>query len=297
MGSSRWDPTDWQQHATRTASQTQQQIFTQRALHTDLNPLGKIRESCDSAANPLSTPIIIGVDDTGSMGVLAETIIKSGLGVIMQEIYDRKPVTDPHVLCAAIGDVECDRSPLQVTQFEASVVLADQVKNFHIEGGGGGNGGESYPLLWYFAAYQTRCDSQIKRGKKGYLFTIGDECPHLNLSKSQIIGVFGGCEADYGIRELLDLVQQQWEVFHLIVRPHSGQPVMETWKSLLGERAMLVSDHTKLAEVIVSTIQVIEGHDHAAVAQSWSGDTSLVVAEATRGLVARGASGSGVVRL
>jgi hypothetical protein len=291
MGSGRWDPTDWATHKSSTASRTRAEIFTSSSLDKDLDPSTiKVRESVDSEKNPNSTPIIVGVDVTGSMGSLAETIIKHGLGVIMLEIYDRKPVSDPHVLCMAIGDAYMDRAPLQVTQFEASIVLAEQVKKFWLEGGGGGNRGESYSLAWYFAAFKTKCDAITKRGRKGYLFTIGDEAPLDRITKDQIKRVFGDdAEADMLTNELLSVLQQNWEVFHLIVKPVPSQEVQSTWAGLLGERAIFVSDQEKLAEVIVSTIQVIEGHDAAAVADSWSGDTSLVVRDAIGSLTKAGA--------
>jgi len=298
MGSSRWDPSDWATHTTKTASQSRAQIFTQRDLHEDLDPARiAVRESCDSPANPLSTPIILAVDETGSMGELAELIIKKDLGIIMQEVYDRKPVTDPHIMCMAVGDAYSDRSPLQVTQFEASIVLADQLKNFHLEGNGGGNGGESYTLAWYFAAFKAKCDAQIKRGRKGYLFTIGDEAPHDKLTKDQIKHFVGvDAESDMETKDLLSIVSQHWEVFHLIIKPAYPRAVT-TWRALLGERAIEVDDHTKLAEVVVSTIQVIEGADADQVASSWSGGTAVTVANAVRGLTKTGAAGAGVSRL
>ena len=297
MGNARWSPQDWGINATKTATQSRAQIFTQSNIHPDLDPKNiKVRESVDSAANPNSTPIILACDETGSMGEMAELIIKKGLGVIMQEIYDRKPVPDPHICAMAFGDAFCDHAPLQVSQFEASIVLAEQMKHFYLEGNGGGNGGESYSLPWYFAAYKTHCDAIIKRGRKGYLFTIGDETPHDTLTKDQIKQIMGDdVEADLETHDLLSLISPHWEVFHLIVKPVHHQN-FDRWTDLLGERAIRVSDHEKLAEVIVSTIQVIEGADVDDVTKSWSGDTSLVVASAVGALAKRQAH-AGVHRL
>jgi len=297
MGSSRWSPTDWDGYSATTQKKSQHQIFTSSSLNADLNPLNiKVRESVDSAANPKSTPLILAVDETGSMGYLATEIIQKGLGIVMKEVYDRKPISDPHIMCIAVGDSKCDRSPLQATQFEADLALADQMEKFHIEGGGGGNGGESYHLVWYFAAMKTKTDSMMKRKKKGYLFTIGDEPPHMTLTKDEITRVFGdNAEADFTSRDLLDMASQSYEVFHLIINP--GEYSDSRWKELLGERAIAVTDHTKLAEVIVSTMQVIEGEDADTVINSWSGDTSLVVRNAVNSLAKTGAAGSGVVRL
>jgi hypothetical protein len=297
MGNSRFSASDWAGYSSATQHKSQQQIFTSSSINNDLDPKGiKVRESVDSDNNPRSTPLIVVVDETGSMGILATEIIKNGLGVIMKEVYDRKPIHDPHIMCMAVGDAKSDRSPLQVTQFEASIVLAEQVEKFFIEANGGGNGGESYHLAWYFAAMKTKTDSMIKRAKKGYLFTIGDEPPHMTLTSNEIHRVFGDtAERDYTSRELLDMVSQSYEVFHLIVNPGSYPDAK--WKELLGERAIPVTDHTKLAEVIVSTLEVIEGRDVADVVASWSGDTSLVVANAVNALTKGGVgAGTGVTR-
>ena len=75
-------------------------------------------------------------------------------------------VTDPQFLCAAIGDSKSDKTPLQVTQFESDIRIIRQLTDLYLEGGGGGNYGESYHLLWYFAAYRTAADCFEKRGKK-----------------------------------------------------------------------------------------------------------------------------------
>lgn len=296
MGNSRWSADDWDTHAKRTAAKTQTQIFTSTSMDASLNPaLFGIREAVDSVANPMATPLILAADVTGSMGHLSVEIIKNGLGVIMKEVYDRKPIPDPQIMCCAIGDAYCDQAPLQATQFEASVdPLTDQVSKIWIESGGGGNGGESYNLPWYLAGYRTSCDAIAKRGRKGYLFTIGDEPPHMTLGRDEIRRVFGvNAEVDFSSHGLLDSIRPNWEVFHLRVNDHYDR---SRWSDLLGERCMNVFDTGKLAEVIVSTIQVIEGASVADVADSWSGDTSLVVRSAIGGLTPRGDS-SGVVAL
>lgn len=177
------------------------------------------------------------------------------------------------------------------------MVLADQVKDLFLEGNGGGNDGESYNLAHYFAAFHTMCDAIVKRGRKGFIFTIGDEAPHPTLTRAIIKQVIGDdVEADITSQDLVGVLRQHWHVFHLIVKPAYGS-VVPRWKALLGEAALEVSDHEKLAEVIVSTIQVVEGADAGAVAQSWSGNTAVVVRNAIGGLTHAGASGSGPVRL
>lgn len=303
MGSSRWSPDDWASYATHTKGKDRSTVFAARGLKTDLDPARiAVRESVDSDANPRSTPIIVALDVTGSMGDIPHQLIQGNLGTLMEELLDRKPVSDPHLMFMGVGDVTCDRAPFQVTQFEADIRIADQLREIYLEGGGGGNRYESYNLPWYFAAMKTSVDSVAKRNKKGFLFTIGDEEPPADLTRSQQERVFGSsAERDFSNRDLLEMAERNYHVFHVIVEQGShfrghGDRVLKGWRDLLGQRALRLSDYTRLAEVIVSTIQATEGEDHDTVVGSWSGDTSLVVARAIGDLPRLG-HGGGLTRL
>lgn len=284
MGGARFSDVDWKKHATRTASMPREEIFTSNGMDESLDPAKiKYREARDSDANPESRPIILACDETGSMGELAEQIIKHDLGVIMRELYDRKPVKDPAICCMATGDSNCDTAPLQVTQFESGVEpLVEQIKKIYLEGNGGGNNGETYSLAWAFAAYKTKCDCIKKRGQKGYIFTIGDECCLPTIAKDQLKRFVGlDAQESMDVPTLLEHVQKDWEVFHLIIKPHPHQPVIESWRKLLGERAIVVPDHTKLAAVIVAIIQMIESDGKADVQKGWDADTRVTVVDVT----------------
>ena len=63
------------------------------------------------------------------------------------------------------------------------------------------------------------------------------------------------------------------------------------------ERVIELTDHRKAAEVIISTIEVTEGRDAADVVSSWSGDTSLVVRDAVKGLTKGTGASAGPVAL
>jgi len=287
MGHARWDPRDWESYARTTRGRSRADLFRSHRMHRDLDPKRiAVRESRDSAHNPLSTPIIVGVDVTGSMGMLAETLVKRGLKPLFEEILNRRPVTDPHVMAMAVGDAWCDRAPLQATQFEADISVAQQIQDLWIEGGGGGNQFESYNLPWYFAATKTASDAWEKRRKKGYLFTVGDEpCPPV-LEAAHIRSVFGeGMQYDMPTEDVLAMVERTYEVFHVVVEQGSYassrlDEVMDSWGPVLGQRVLRLSDHERLSEVIVSAIEVTEGSNVGDVAASWSGETSDVVAKA-----------------
>lgn len=308
MGSGRWDPDEWSSYAKVNdyATKTVDKIYTSTGMKKDLNPFGvKIRESRDSKDNPKSTPIIVALDVTGSMQNVLHAMATTGLNTLATEVYDRKPVSDPHIMCMGIGDAEAgDSAPLQVTQFEADIRIADQLKDIYLEGHGGGNNFESYALAWYFAAHHTVTDAFEKRGKKGYLFTIGDEEPTPSLRAQDIERVLGyRPQTDINMADLLTLASRQWEIFHLIVEEGSHAKthrdvVFKKWGDTLGQRAIPLSDHTKLAEVIISTMQIVEGATHADVVKSWDGSTAIVVGKATSGLSKKsGKTAEGLVTL
>ena len=295
MGNGRWDATDWSSYAaTHVAGKSRAQIFTSTGMKEAYDPARiKVRESRDSPANPLSTPILIGSDVTGSMGVIAHRLMADGLNTLASEIYARKPVTDPHIGIMAIGDAKTDIAPLQASQLEGDIRLADQVRELWLEGNGGGNGGESYGLAHVFAGLKVSHDAWEKRGRKGYLITVGDEPVHDGVTKSEMKRVFGiDVERDLSADDCLALASRTFEVFHVALVnegycKHGRDEVIRSWKRILPERTILLDDVDRLAEVVVSMIQVHEGAHASDVAASWSGDTSLVVASALGGMVAR----------
>lgn len=272
MGSGTFDPGAYRSFTASTAGKTTDDIYSSRSIHKNLNPKGvKVRESRDSADNPNSTPIIVAIDVTGSMGMIADVLAREGLGTLFTELLDRKPVTDPHLMFMAVGDANCDSAPLQVSQFEADNRIVEQLTQIFIEHGGGGNNFESYNFPWYFAATHTVHDSMIKRGKRGYLFTVGDEEAPLNLTKDQIKQFIGDdLEREMSTEEMLAEAQRRYDVFHVIIAEGShakSHPdrVRSSWNKLLGQHVIWLADHKKLAETIVSTIEVVEGRDAKAV--------------------------------
>jgi hypothetical protein len=295
MGSSRFSAEEWSRFAsTSFVGKTKAEVLNTSGMVDDNDPSklrNGVRESRDSALNPRSTPIIIAGDVTGSMDELAYVLLKQSLPDIALEIYSRKPVTDPHILVGAYGDVECgDRAPFQATQFEAGATeLGTQTMSLYVEQGGGGNISESTHLPWYFAAMHTSTDAFEKRGEKGVLFTYGDEGVPPALTRAQIQRVFGtDPERDYTTAQLLAMARRTWDVYHLVIMQgsyaRSCPQVLDEWRGLLGQHAIPVDDYTKLGEIIVSILEVRQGRDKDAVAASWSGDTSLVVRSALQGL-------------
>ncbi|MBR2522887.1 MAG: hypothetical protein IKE53_00425 [Clostridiales bacterium] len=220
MGRGSYTSTDWvslrSSKGFDKATTTYKEIFTSTCAKSAFDSrYAGIRESRDNEDSPESVPIIIGFDVTASMGYLAQELATSSIN-LTATLINRWVLSGAQFLTAAIGDVKSDMSPLQVTQFESDIRMIRQLMELHLEGGGGGNGGESYNLLWYFAAGHTSTDCNEKRHKKGFLFTIGDDDCHPDLSVTEIDKAFGD-KAEYSMSsiELMNMAEEKYHVCHI----------------------------------------------------------------------------------
>ena len=248
------------------SSRSIREIFSQREVNRAMNPYGvTLRESRDSEEHPESVAIILGLDVTGSMGSIPHHLVQDGLPKIMGKII-QSGTKDPQLMFLAIGDHEYDQSPLQVGQFESSDRLLDKwLTNVYLEGGGGGNTGESYLLAWYFAAFHTAIDCFEKRKKKGFLFTIGDEptLPDIPVKDLKAIMGNGQYETSYATT-LLDKARQSYHVYHLhIKQTYAGsmQETMDGWKQLLGDHLIILEDHKEVSTVLPQIIADVVHED------------------------------------
>jgi hypothetical protein len=250
-------------------SKPAREIFKQRNINNAMSPYGvDLRESRDSSDHPNSIPIILALDVTGSMGTIPHFLVKNGLPDMMNKII-KAGVADPQVLFMGIGDHEWDQAPLQIGQFESSDELLDKwLTDLWIEGGGGGNLGESYLLAWLFASRYTQTDHAEKRGKKGILFTIGDE-PTLNSIpasvQKQIMG--NGQYSEASAAELLDAAREHYEVFHLhLLQGSAGKRSKDGWIQLMGDNVIFIQRKEDVAQIIADKVlEVVSAQGEQAV--------------------------------
>ena len=244
--------------------------FKSKAVTREMTTVGlDFRESRDSEEHPKSVAIIVALDVTGSMGSVPDHLVKHGLPTMMDKII-KSGLADPQVLFMGIGDHEEDRSPLQVGQFESSDELLDKwLIDTWLEGGGGGNRGESYMLAWYFAANHTKIDCLEKRGEKGFLFTIGDE-PVLDSVPGTALEVIMGKGSQYGklytSAELLKAARESYHVYHIhITETHSGgrKDVQDEWKQMMGDNCIIVQSSDHVSGIIASIVSGSNGSDGA----------------------------------
>lgn len=301
MGSGSWDSSSWKAYsATHITDKSADRIYTASRLNDKYDPAKvSIRESRDNPDHPNSTPIIIGLDVTGSMSRILESVAAK-LGDLVQGILDKKPVSDPQIMFAAIGDTTCDHAPLQVTQFESDIRIAEQIKDVWFERGGGGNSFESYPVIWEFARSKIVTDAFEKRGKKGFIFTMGDDGYPTSLKADHLkrfLGIDSG--EDVSVSALLDVIHRKWEVYHLCLEQGGTYSSHDyrLWQGLLGERALTVSDYRMIPEVIISTLQSVAGVPLDDIVNGWDGTTQVVIRKAIEGLSRVSSKATGVVKL
>ncbi|MEU6750635.1 hypothetical protein ABZ914_30850 [Spirillospora sp. NPDC046719] len=276
--------------------------------HPDLDPKGvALRESRDSDDHPESLAIGVLFDVTGSMGGVPRTLqtkLPDLLGLLLRKGY----VEHPHILFGAVGDATCDRAPLQIGQFEADNRMDDDLGKILLEGGGGGQMRESYELAMYFMARHTSIDCFEKRGKRGYLFMIGDELAYPKIKRREVAKVVGDdLERDLPIEDVLRELQRMYEVYFIIPEGayHSGsRELKDFWQGLLGQHVLYLDDLDAVCETIALTvglaedaIDLDEGLEHLAEAGSDAGASvsrALAPLDASRAPVAVSATPPGL---
>ena len=224
--------------------------------HTDQST----REAYDNDENPEALAIGVFFDVTGSMHQIP-TVLQKKLPSLHGLLLRKGYVENPQLLFGAIGDAYCDAVPLQVGQFEADNRMDEQLEKLVLEGGGGGQMHESYELALYYMARHTDLDCFNKRGKKGYLFLMGDEMPYKTISRKQVKDHIGDdLEADLPTAEIVKELGEHFNVFFLFVAEgsYSAEQVLPAWKKLLGERAMVLDDASAVCETIALTLGVME---------------------------------------
>jgi hypothetical protein len=304
MGYTSWSSDAYSHLKTSYSGKSADQIFSS-GMNPTMDPKGLVfRESRDSDAHPNSIAIAVFLDVTGSMGQIPEMLIRHKLGSLMDTLLAHG-VEDPQVMFSAIGDHHTDRAPLQIGQFESGTdELNDCLSKVYIEGGGGGQNMESYLLAWLVAGRHTSIDCFEKRGNKGFLFTIGDEKNWDSVAAPRLKELMGYAQTDpITDAQVLAQAQRMYHVFHIHINEtgYKDNPdVIGYWKKLLGERALILDQHMAVAELIASTVAVINGANLDKVAAEFDDATAKSVKNAlmlVKTDVIKAGGTSGVVKL
>ena len=239
--------------------------YTQTSLHSELDPKSRVRECCNTEEHPNTLPVILALDVTGSMGSACDECAAS-VANLMKDLYEQ--FEDVEVCVMGVGDLECDDSPLQVSQFESDVRVAKQMQEIYLEKGGGGNSYESYTAPWYFGLYHTRLDCFDKQGRKGVIITMGDEPLNPALNKRDVEHFLGvGLEEQVELKtnKLYKEASKKFDIYHISVeddrtnynsdRGSYEEQVDKSFKDVIGDDHYLVSSVNGLQKNIVKCIE------------------------------------------
>jgi hypothetical protein len=241
-------------------------------VHASLSPNGvKIREARDSEAHPVSVPIAVIFDTTGSMASVP-AMLQKDLCKLMGFFLDDKASGKkylgegyPAIMVGAVDDYDAMHGEgcLQIGQFESGLEIDDNLSNVWLTGRGGGTYDESYQLALYFMARHTVHDHMEKRGKKGYLFIIGDEHAYKSVKKSEVIDIIGDAiQDDISLQTIVEEAQKLYNVFFILpsMTSHYGDRELEKyWVKLLGQQNFLrLEDPHTICECIVGAVALCE---------------------------------------
>ncbi len=268
-----------------------------RGTHPSLSPKflnarkEHIRECRDSDAHPIAVPVAVFLDCTGSMSEVPG-MIQANLPKLMGAFLDdkasgKKYLGDgyPAILVGGVDDYFAQRSctsddndddntvcsdgTLQVSQFESGLEIDDHITNLWItNNGGGGEPRESYQLAMYFMAHHSVHDHMEKRGKKGYMFIIGDEHCYQETSKQEIKDVIGDkVQSSLHLKDIVAAVQEKYHVIFILpnlTSHYKDKDMPGYWTDLLGQGCFIkLADPNKICETIVGVVATLEGGANA----------------------------------
>ena len=162
------------------------------------------------------------------------------------------------IMVMAIGDLAYDNSPIQMSQFESDIRIAENLDKIYFENGGGGNDYESYTAAWYMGLNHCKLDCW-KRGKKGLIITMGDELINPHLPLKQLNRVTGDTnQKDIETSSLYKEASEKFDIYHICVESRSYPDQTEERKSfskVIGDQHALVSNVKSISEKIINIVE------------------------------------------
>jgi hypothetical protein len=137
----------------------------------------------------------------------------------------------------------------------------------------------------YFMAHHTSLDCHEKRGKRGYLFIIGDEMPYPNVNPQQVSLILGdqgdprrGGRGERGAtgrsghngrgshpatptEQVVRDLTRKFDVYYILPEGSSyagNDEVLGAWRALLGQNVIQLDDLDAVCETIALTIGLAE---------------------------------------
>jgi hypothetical protein len=248
------------------------QEYTAKRMDEGLDPKKfTIRECVNSEEHPNTVPVILALDVTGSMGsACSETA--AAIGKIVINLFNR--FKDVEFCIMGIGDLAYDRAPIQMSQFESDVRIAEALDKVYMEHGGGGNSYESYTAAWYMGLYHTKLDCFDKQNRKGIIITMGDEPLNPYLPVEELNEETNGhAQGDVDTDKLYVDASKKFDIYHIAIddkacmyRYYKGE-IENTWAKLLGSN-FKVSTINELSKTIEDCVAESIDKNHGSEANA-----------------------------
>ncbi|MEK7392524.1 MAG: hypothetical protein AAB214_08145 [Fibrobacterota bacterium] len=259
---------NFQDHARATsdrASRPREETFAGRDLDPMMDMRRKpIRECLRVPPYESARPIMVSLDETGSMGGIPHFLVTStdhGLPGMVKGLYPF--LTHPQLAFCGVGDSRQSHrelAPLQVGHFEGEGHKMDEwLTKIYLEGAGGGNKGESYELPLYVAARRVRADA-FRDGEKGYHFTIADEAIFDDVRALDVATWMDErIPGDIPTSDILAQMAPNWHTFFICPDPGRAERVERNWRRLLGDNAIISPSHEDISILICGLVGLTEG--------------------------------------
>ena len=100
-------------------------------------------------------------------------------------------------------------------------------------------------------------------------------------------------QADLPFGDLVESIRPMYTPYHIIIAEgdfasRSVSRVKDAWREYLGNAAMVLNDHTKAAELIVSMLEVDAGRSVDEAIGIWMPDTARILRESFSDFVSSG---------
>jgi hypothetical protein len=202
-------------------------------------------------------PLVLDLDGTGSMGTRAKTIFDR-FAMFWGQLRMKNYLEDPSLAFGVTGDANGDRYPIQVSSFEVDSAIKKNWEKMCLEGGGGGQGMESYELhAFYFSRYVS-----IPNATMPLFFFVGDEGFYPKVY-AEDIRMF--CDPYYngGDIKSADIFKELTQKFNVFLIHNEcdykdDKAIVRSWQGVLGkERVIILEDPEAVADVILGCIALM----------------------------------------
>lgn len=215
----------------------------------------------ESLTTNSDAPLSVDCDETGSMGEWPATIF-SKLPYLYHEAKTEYLGKGVEISFGAFGDANCqEKFPAQARPFGKEAELETRLKELVIEGGGGGNGGESAELL---ALYRANCVFMPKAVNTPVHIIITDEKPFQQVSKADAARVHVKLQKPMiSTEEIFEALKIKYSVY-LILKPYEpnasddnamNREVRACWRKYIDDdHVAYLPDPQRVMDVILGIL-------------------------------------------